>query len=66
MKKILKLFGTVFVVIGLSACGLGNGFQDGPSTNSVVGILNEQTSIDKESGTHFLVDESGKRLLFAA
>lgn len=61
MKKILKLFGTVFVVIGLSACGLGNGFQDGPSTNSVVGILNEQTSIDKESGTHFLVDESGKK-----
>lgn len=61
MKKILKLIGTVFVVMGLSACGLGNGFQNGPSTDSVVGILNEQTSIDKESGTHFLVDESGKK-----
>ncbi|MCX6734916.1 MAG: hypothetical protein NTZ25_03315 [Candidatus Peregrinibacteria bacterium] len=61
MKKLLTLLGFVFTVTIFSACSINGQFQDGPSTTSVSGVLSEQTSLDKESGTHFLTDESGKK-----
>lgn len=61
MKKLLASLGIVFVVIGFSACSIGDQFQDGPSKNSLTGVLTEQSTSDKESGTHFLTDGSGKK-----
>lgn len=61
MKKLLALLGVVFVIIGLSACSVNQEFQDGPSLVSMSGVLVEQTASDKESGTHFLIDDAQKK-----
>ena len=61
MKKLLALLSVVFVVVGLTACSVKEEFQDGPSETSMSGVLVEQTPSDKESGTHFLVDDAGKK-----
>lgn len=61
MKKLLASLGIIFVVVGFSACSIKDQFQDGPSQTSLSGVLTEQTPRDKESGTHFLTDDSGKK-----
>ncbi len=61
MKKLLASLGLAFAIVGLSACGITEEFKDGPSLVLKTGILVEQTTTDKESGTHFLIDEAGKK-----
>ena len=62
MKKLLLSLVVVFTVTLLSACGLKENFQSDSSLSSIAGVLAEQTQGDKESGTHFLIDETGKKV----
>lgn len=62
MKKILLSLVVVFTITLLSACGLKENFQSDSSLSSIAGVLSEQTQGDKESGTHFLIDETSKKV----
>jgi hypothetical protein len=62
MKKLLLSLVVIFTVTLLSACGLKENFQSDSSLSSIAGVLAEQTQGDKESGTHFLIDETGKKV----
>lgn len=62
MKKILLSLVVVFTITLLSACGLKENFQSDSSLSSIGGVLAEQAQVDKESGTHFLIDETGKKV----
>lgn len=61
MKRLL-IASSVFLVIGvLSACSVKEGFQGTQEQVTQVGLLVEQTTQDKESGTHFVVNDKGQK-----
>lgn len=61
MKNVLLALGVVFVFGTFSGCGVREEFQADANLVSVSGRLIEQTTKDKESGTHFIVDGSEKK-----
>lgn len=63
MKKIFLVV-LIVTIIGtlFSACSVEEQFQDEPDLTSLTGILAEQNNSDKESGSHFLIDEEGEKI----
>ncbi|MBI5753901.1 hypothetical protein HZA40_02035 [Candidatus Peregrinibacteria bacterium] len=61
MKKLVVALSLLMAVGLFQACSVKEQFSDEPLQVSKTGLLVEQTAKDKESGTHFVVDDKNQK-----